>query len=142
MYTLKEAAEAAGKGKPAILKAIKNGRVSAKKDAKGQWSIDPAELHRVYPPITGTSSENGSGKRQEILKETIGNSVLEREIELLRERLADKDKVIDYLQRNLDEEKEERRKLTLMLTDQRENAPNRPTGGFMQKFGRMIAGDN
>src|SRR5215207_2896706 len=50
MYTLKEAAEAVGMGKPAILKAIQKGRISAKKDDHGQWWIDPAELHRVYPP--------------------------------------------------------------------------------------------
>ena len=49
MYSLKQAADAVGRGKPAILKAIKSGRISANKDDNGQWLIDPAELHRVYP---------------------------------------------------------------------------------------------
>jgi hypothetical protein len=44
---------------------------------------------------------------------------LEREIALLRERLADKDSVIDDLRRRLDTEAEERRKLTMILTDRR-----------------------
>lgn len=140
MYSLKAAAEAAGVGKPAILKSIKKGRVSAKKNAKGQWEIDPAELHRVYPPVSGTGSGNGSGERQETVEGTRetpqGNSILEREIELLRERLADKDNVIDDLRRRLDQEAEERRRLTLMLTDQRERKrePRPKRGGLFSLF--------
>jgi hypothetical protein len=41
---------------------------------------------------------------------------LERQIALLRGRLADKDSVIDDLRRRLDAEAEERRKLTMILT--------------------------
>jgi hypothetical protein len=44
---------------------------------------------------------------------------LERQIALLRGRLADKDSVIDDLRRRLDAEAEERRKLTMVLTDRR-----------------------
>lgn len=122
MYSLKQAAEAVGMGKPAILKAIQNGRVSAEKDEKGRWQIDPAELHRVYPPVSENGSKNGSGERQETPKNNNGNSILQREVELLRERLADKDGVIDDLRRRLDTEGEERRKLTALLTDQRKQA--------------------
>ena len=50
MLTLAEAAKETGLTKPAILKAIQKGRVSATKDDKGQWLIDPAELFRVYAP--------------------------------------------------------------------------------------------
>jgi hypothetical protein len=119
MYSLKEAAETVGLGKPAILKAIQKGRISANKNDKGQWEIDPAELHRVYPPVSGNGSETASSERQETPKNDNGNSVLRREIELLHERLADKDSVIDDLRRRLDTEAEERRKLTALLTDQR-----------------------
>ena len=48
VYTLGQAANATGKSKSTILKAIKNGRISAKKDDLGNWSIDPAELNRVF----------------------------------------------------------------------------------------------
>jgi len=50
MLTLAEAAKQTGLTKPAIFKSIQKGRVSASKDEKGQWIIDPAELFRVYPP--------------------------------------------------------------------------------------------
>ena len=46
-------------------------------------------------------------------------AALQVETAVLRERLADKDDVIDDLRRRLDAEAEERRKLTLMLTDRR-----------------------
>lgn len=48
--TLKAAAEAVGMNKVTILRAIQKGKISASKDEHGEWQIDPAELHRVYPP--------------------------------------------------------------------------------------------
>lgn len=50
VYTLGDAAKATGKSKATISKAIKSGRISATKDETGTFQIDPAELHRVYPP--------------------------------------------------------------------------------------------
>jgi hypothetical protein len=49
VYTLGEAAKATGKSKATISKAIKSGRISAKKGDTGAFAIDPSELHRVYP---------------------------------------------------------------------------------------------
>ncbi len=51
MYTLGTAAKAAGKSKSTILRAIQNGVISATKGPQGNYQIDPAELHRVYPPV-------------------------------------------------------------------------------------------
>lgn len=53
MLTLKEAVEQTGKSRPGLLKAIKTGRLSAKKQ-NGQWVIDPAELFRVYDRVSDT----------------------------------------------------------------------------------------
>src|SRR5437773_380441 len=50
-YSLKQAADATGRAKPTILRAIQTGKISAKKTEIGEWEIDPAELHRVYPPV-------------------------------------------------------------------------------------------
>ena len=100
MYSLKQAADAVGKGKPAILKAIKSGRISAKKDDNGQWQIDPAELHRVYPvAATGNGSDTAPGEQQETPKES---SAVAPEIEMLRERLAEKDELIADLRAQRD----------------------------------------
>jgi len=51
MYTLGTASKAVGKSKSTVLAAINSGKISASKDAHGQWQIDPAELHRLYAPI-------------------------------------------------------------------------------------------
>jgi len=135
-YTLKQAAEAAGKSKPTILRAIQNGKISAVKDEHDEWRIDPAELHRVYPVVTREMVQNDDLKRY-VMPNEIG--ALRRELEIRDERLAtleaerDRERqtsreTIDDLRRRLDAEAEERRKLTAMLTDQRarENPPEAP----------------
>jgi hypothetical protein len=100
LYSLKQAADAVGRGKPAILKAIKNGRISAQKDDNGQWRIDPAELYRVYPvTTTGNGSDTTTGERQETTKETVGVGA---EVAVLRERLAEKDELIADLRTERD----------------------------------------
>jgi hypothetical protein len=58
-YSLAEAAAAVGLNKTSILRAIKSGKISGTKDPHGQWFVEPAELHRVYPPIErSTASSN------------------------------------------------------------------------------------
>ena len=49
MFSLSEAAKVAGQSKSTIWRAVKAGRVSATKTDTGDYPIDPAELHRVFP---------------------------------------------------------------------------------------------
>lgn len=63
-YTLAEAAKATGTNKTTILRAIKSGKVSGTKDEHGTWLVEPAELHRVYPPAELRSdADNGATQR-------------------------------------------------------------------------------
>jgi excisionase family DNA binding protein len=48
--SLREAAQQAKTSKSTILRAIQSGRLSATRTDDGGYSIDPAELCRVYPP--------------------------------------------------------------------------------------------
>jgi hypothetical protein len=50
-FTLGTASQATGCAKSTILRAIKAGRISATRDDLGQWSIEPVELFRVFPPL-------------------------------------------------------------------------------------------
>ena len=50
-FSLTAAAKEVGKSKPKISKAIKTGRLSAKKVGQG-YEIDASELFRVYPKAT------------------------------------------------------------------------------------------
>lgn len=52
-YTLGTAAKATGKSKTTIQRAIAKGQISAEKMSGGGYSIDPAELHRVFPVVSG-----------------------------------------------------------------------------------------
>jgi hypothetical protein len=127
VYSLKQAAEAAGVGKPAILKALKNGRISGQKNAKGEWEIQPAELHRVYPV---NASGTGTGEQQEPGKDAGEYRALQAEIELLKERLADRDRRIRELEEDRAHWREQAERTTRLLTDQR--GGNRP--GFWQRL--------
>jgi hypothetical protein len=123
VYSLKQAAEAVGRGKPAILKAIKSGRISAKKDAFGQWQIEPVELHRVYPMVTGNGSGITTGERRETPKEV--NDVGDEAVALRERLLADKDALIADLRNERDrllKLLEENATSVRLLTDERQKA--------------------
>ena len=82
--TLGEAAKQAGVAKSTISKALRSGRLSYVSKTSAGYEIDPAELHRVFPP-----------KRSATVAETVASNPPEtgvndrREIELLREQLED-----------------------------------------------------
>ena len=126
MYlSLGEAAKQTGKSKATISKYIKKGDLSANKNNAGYFEIEPSELFRVFPK---GEQQTGVIEQSQTPKMNTVNSALEKEIELLRERLADKDSVISDLRKRLDGENEERRKLTTMLlTDMRDKSPEKPS---------------
>jgi len=64
MYTIATAAAAVGRNKTAILRAIKAGKILAAKDQNGEWQIDPAELHRIYPPLQSASMRGNNIQSQ------------------------------------------------------------------------------
>ncbi len=138
-YTLGEAAKATGKSKPTIQRAIKSGRISAKKNDNGTYAIDPTELHRVFEPVTVNSNGNGTMKQSVTPND---NDMLQREIEVLREQLNREHETVNDLRHRLDESNDERRRVTEQLTgllthQQEETArPEQKTGFFGRLFGR------
>ena len=119
MLTLGEAAKVSTVTKSAISKAIKSGRMSAVKDDKGYYQIDPAELFRVFPTNTGNSQATVESVQKETGKET---SSLQSTVEHLRELLGEIKSERDDLRQRLDKSEDERRatqsKLTALLTHQ------------------------
>src|SRR3546814_1069179 len=53
----KKAAKRVGRSKSAILKAIREGRISATKSDSGSWHIEPVELFRAYPDRGSESTQ-------------------------------------------------------------------------------------
>jgi chromosome segregation ATPase len=117
VYTLGQAAKATGKSKTAIAQALSEGRLSGAKDEQGRWQIDPAELHRVYPKPDGHVDERGHLHDTDSTAEIARLKGTLEGLERLCRQIEDER---DSLRERLDRESEERRKLTAILTDQRE----------------------
>jgi hypothetical protein len=88
--TLNQASKIFRRYKSTLLDAISAGRMSAPKDDRGRYSIDPAELHRVFPFQSQNRSPDQSPEPQPTTSENQpepADPALKREIELLREML-------------------------------------------------------
>src|SRR4051812_39259154 len=109
----------------AIIRAIKRGTISASKDIHGEWTIDAAELFRVYQPLSGLHSDVPSNRaindasvytpdvhppRERVTK-------LERIIDTKDDVISAKDDTINDLRSRLNVEHEERRRLSMLLVD-------------------------
>jgi predicted RNase H-like nuclease (RuvC/YqgF family) len=140
------AAKMAGKAKGTILTALKDGTLSGKQNAKGQWEIDPSELARAFDFRITDQSEDQSKKPTLTSQKVLETSSLEREVEALRkeidtaclERERERSQLtnqIEDLRTRLDKESEERRALTAMITDQSRAGQGVKRGGFLGLFG-------
>jgi excisionase family DNA binding protein len=147
-YTLSQAAKVTGKSKSSISRAIDTGRLSANRNGS-LFEIDAAELHRVFPlkvdtdgvPLNGSKNvprndldDRGTGRNY---------SILDREIELLRERLGDKETQItdlrgerDRLLKVLEEQAGSVRQLTDQSRKLTAEPPPQPKGfrGFLHRL--------
>lgn len=84
IYSAGQAAKAVGVSTATITRAIKRGRISASKDETGSWRIDPAELHRVFPPVAAQDTVEDPVQGDET---PIQDGGLRLEVALLEERL-------------------------------------------------------
>jgi flagellar motility protein MotE (MotC chaperone) len=115
-YSLAQAAAAVGRNRSSILRAIKAGKISAVRDeATGEWRIEPAELHRLYPVTDAQGDAQGNAQ--------LRNDSAQVEIRELRARLADKDDVIADLRQQRDQAQKQlaaaQERIAALLTDQR-----------------------
>jgi len=117
-YTLSKAAAATGKNKATIQRAIKSGKISAKKDSSGAYEIDPSELHRVYPATAQRNTQHHTSndtQRPEKSDET-----MQLKLDLLKaERERERDQLqatIDDLRNRLDRSEE---RITALLPSPR-----------------------
>lgn len=126
------AAKEAGIAKKTLLESIASGRLSAAKNDKGHWEIEPAELFRVYPKTGFSEPERPQPTPKEGRQKTSENSALEIEVKMLREQIdvltSERDRErgqlvdqIEDLRARLDGAEAERVRLNALLTDQREN---------------------
>lgn len=125
--TLGQAAKTARRSKGTLSKALNSGGISAQKDEKGRWQIDPSELSRW---MDANPFPNGTEDHSEVDDKTLGNSALEVEVKMLREQIVsisterdrERGQLVDQiedLRSRLDGAEAERTRLNALLTDQR-----------------------
>ena len=134
MLSPNDAAKRVGKSKTTILRAIKNGKLSAARDENGNHKIDPSELARVYGGGAGApvhapehgaprAGANAPGVPPE-------NDLLRAKLEAAEQTIQDRDRELQHregtitdLRQRLDKSEQERSeaqtKLTALLTDHR-----------------------
>lgn len=124
--SLSRAASLTGKSKSVISQALKSGKISyISKDSSG-YKIDPSELFRVFSKnekTGGLEQDNTPPKEQE---QAILISKLQAELEASRKEVSKLESDKEDYKNRLNEESEERRKLTMMIADQREKPPEKP----------------
>lgn len=140
MLTLLEAAEATGKSKPALLKAIKRGRISAQKSETGAWRIDPAELFRVYPrvyPVTTQVNDAGIPGVDRSAAQ-IELAVLRARVEVLAAERERERRQLEAVIEDLRAEREHWRRQASMLLSGPEARARRP--GTWRRLWRALSG--
>jgi len=123
-YTLSGAAKATAKSKSTLHRAIKAGKLSAKRTEEGSYLIDAAELARAFPPTRLEPSPWDSAGQNDRPLEEAGTelAVLRVRAEMLEAQLQRERETVDDLRRRLD--RAEERVLALMVTPVEASASN------------------
>jgi excisionase family DNA binding protein len=109
--TLGQAARQAGISKSYLSRLVKSGKISAARQENGELRIDPSELDRLADIRPhGHDASNSASERLETPREL----VLQREVELLREMLHDKEQTLQDVRAERDAWRQQAQ--TLLLT--------------------------
>lgn len=106
--TIGEAAQQTGKSKSTLSRAIKQGKISATRNDDGSFSIEPAELFRVYKRVDYATAATAKNATYDAPRNPAATPEKEIELATLRAELsAARDKIED-LKRQADEIREDR----------------------------------
>lgn len=143
--SLNKAAKEAGVAKSTLLDALNAGRMSAEKNEKGHWEIDPSELFRVFSKTSSAEHRKPIPTPPENHQKTIQNSALEIEVKMLREQIERMDlererersqltDQIEALKEHAERQSADHRQALAALTDQREKAQRSPQRGLWARL--------
>lgn len=135
VYSLTEAAEATGMTRQGVLAAIRRGTVSAKKNAQGQWEIDPAELHRVYAPVNSVTPHIDSNNTQPVVPQVDVVTDLEKRLAVAEALLETTRNQRDEALRERDAWKQQSHEWMMMTKALPEGDPKSRRGFFAKLFG-------
>lgn len=116
--SLSQAAKDTGVSLPTLSRWRKSGKISAIKNGSGGYIIDTSEYDRIGE--FKKQSRNMKGETKGFMKETVTSNetanemrVIEVEVNVLRERIRDKDSLIEDLREDRDEWKKQAQTLLL-----------------------------
>ena len=101
-YTLGGAAEAVGKSKATLSKAVKAGKISVTKNEDGSFSIEPSELHRVYPPVSQTTVVEHSETATVTPEKDIEIATLKAQLAAAKDKIDDLKQLADEIRSDRD----------------------------------------
>lgn len=129
-YSLNDAAKATGKSKTTIHRALKSGKVSASKTDSGAYAIEPAELHRVFPPVsTERNTERSEWNDVEHQRDDRGTLRIQLE-SLEKERERERQQLQETITDLREDRDRWRQQATALLEDKR------PRGFWQKLFSR------
>jgi len=108
--TLGQAAKQAGISKSYLSRLIKSGKISAERQENSELRIDPSELSRLAD-IRPHAQNPGNSTSERL--ETPREQVLQREVELLRELLRDKEETLADVRAERDAWRQQAQRLLL-----------------------------
>lgn len=139
------AAKEAGIAKKTLLEAIASGRLTAAKNDKGHWEIDPSELFRAYPRTSSPEPQKPQPTPTENHQKPSETSGLEVEVKMLREQIERMDaerereraqlsEQIEILREQAERQSADHRQALAVLTDQREKSAEQPKRGLWARL--------
>ena len=137
-FTIGQAAEATGKAKSTIKKAIDSGELTVAERTKRGFKIEAAELFRVFPRKQLERSSENDFVQTETLENTIENKVMEVKLQVAHERYEEAQEIIKDLRQERDKWQEQAKANGLLLVDQRQQPE--PRKGVLARIGAVFTG--
>jgi hypothetical protein len=110
-YTLAAAAAACGVNKSTVLRAIKSGKISGTKDVS-EWHVEPAELHRVYPPVADAAAGTDAMPRH-ATGDAAALAMVQQRTAQAEERLSELKAMLEDMPSDRDAWRDQAQRLTL-----------------------------
>lgn len=139
-YTLSKAAEATGKGKSTIHRAIKSGKLSAHRLEDGSYTINAAELHRVFPRKQvelSPANVPDHPTEQQVQPDRLELERLRVKADMLEEQLQRERETIDDLRTRLDRAEE---RVSLLAAPLAQRATQEPQDSLWERLRRTLMG--
>lgn len=108
--SLRQAADTCGKSRSTIHRALQSGKLSGAKDDTGEWSIEGAELARVFPWETQRHDQREATGQQRAASDM--GEILAVKVEMLEQQLDREKETVADLRKRLDRAEDRVAKLT------------------------------